>query len=129
GRRKDRNKQMKKRASAVILAAGTSSRMGFDKLAFDLGGETVLGRSIRAFDTCPQIGEIILVTGEDCALAQKEAARCRKPVHLVTGGATRAESARRGGAAAAGQLGGIHDGGRPVVSHAGGPGAIDGAGE
>ena len=109
---------MKKRASAVILAAGTSSRMGFDKLAFDLGGETVLGRSIRAFDTCPQIGEIILVTGEDCALAQKEAARCRKPVHLVTGGATRAESARRGVAAASGQMVAIHDGARPFVSHA-----------
>ena len=109
---------MKKRASAVILAAGTSSRMGFDKLAFDLGGETVLGRSIRAFDTCPKIGEIILVTGEDCALAQKEAARCRKPVHLVTGGATRAESARRGVAAASGHMVAIHDGARPFVSHA-----------
>ena len=110
---------MKKRASAVILA-GRAHPAGWALInwAFDLGGETVLGRSIRAFDTCPQIGEIILVTGEDCALAQKEAACCRKPVHLVTGGATRAESARRGVAAASGQMVAIHDGARPFVSHA-----------
>ena len=75
---------MKQTASAVILAAGSSTRMGFDKLGYDLGDGTVLGRSLRAFDACPLIGEIILVTGEDCALAQKEAARCRKLVHLVT---------------------------------------------
>ena len=87
---------MKQTASAVVLAAGSSSRMGFDKLGFDLGGETVLGRSLRAFDACPRIGEIVLVTGRDTALAGREAARCRKPVRLVQGGDTRAESARRG---------------------------------
>lgn len=53
---------MKQTASAVILAAGSSTRMGFDKLGYDLGDGTVLGRSLRAFDACPLIGEIILVT-------------------------------------------------------------------
>ena len=37
--------------------------MGFDKLSFDLGGETVLERSVRAFDECPAVDELVIVTG------------------------------------------------------------------
>ena len=37
--------------------------MGFDKLSFDLGGETVLERSVRAFDECPEVDELVIVTG------------------------------------------------------------------
>ena len=118
---------MKQTASAVVLAAGSSSRMGFDKLGFDLGGETVLGRSLRAFDACPRIGEIVLVTGRDTALAGREAARCRKPVRLVQGGDTRAESARRGVEAAGGELVAIHDAARPFVSQAVIEAALQGA--
>ena len=55
--------EVEKRVTAVLVAAGSSTRMGFDKLSFDLGGETVLHRSIRAFDQCPQIGEIRLKQG------------------------------------------------------------------
>lgn len=118
---------MKQTASAVVLAAGSSSRMGFDKLGFDLGGETVLGRSLRAFDACPRIGEIVLVTGRDTALAGREAARCRKPVRLVQGGDTRVESARRGVEAAGGELVAIHDAARPFVSQAVIEAALQGA--
>ena len=118
---------MKQTASAVVLAAGSSSRMGFDKLGFDLGGETVLGRSLRAFDACPRIGEIVLVTGRDTALARQEAARCHKPVRLVPGGSTRAESARRGVEAAGGELVAIHDAARPFVSQAVIEAALQGA--
>ena len=39
------------------------TRMGFDKLSFDLGGETVLERSVRAFDECPEVDELVIVTG------------------------------------------------------------------
>ena len=42
--------KMEKSVSAVLVAAGSSTRMGFDKLSFDLGGETVLHRSIRALN-------------------------------------------------------------------------------
>ena len=40
--------KLEKKVSAVLVAAGSSTRMGFDKLSFDLGGETVVQRSIRA---------------------------------------------------------------------------------
>mgnify|MGYP000258371129 CR=1 FL=1 len=55
---------MEKTVSAVLVAAGSSTRMGFDKLSFDLGGETVLHRSIRAFAQCPQITELVLVAAK-----------------------------------------------------------------
>ena len=56
-------KNLEKHVSAVLVAAGSSTRMGFDKLSFDLGGETVLERSVRAFDECPEVDELVIVTG------------------------------------------------------------------
>ena len=90
--------------------------MGFDKLSFDLGGETVLERSVRAFDECPEVDELVIVTGASSENAQRAAARCKKPVRLVKGGSTRAESARSGVAAAHGRLVAVHDAARPFVS-------------
>jgi len=95
---------LEKKVSAVLVAAGSSTRMGFDKLSFDLGGETVLHRSIRAFAQCPLVDEIILVAGSNRAFAQQQAADCAKPVCVVAGGATRAESAKNGVLAASGAL-------------------------
>lgn len=102
--------------TAVLVAAGSSTRMGFDKLSFDLGGETVLERSVRAFDECPEVDELVIVTGMSGENAQRAAARCKKPVRLVKGGSTRAESARSGVAAAHGRLVAVHDAARPFVS-------------
>lgn len=102
--------------TAVLVAAGSSTRMGFDKLSFDLGGETVLERSVRAFDECPEVDELVIVTGASSENAQRAAARCKKPVRLVRGGSTRAESARSGVAAAHGRLVAVHDAARPFVS-------------
>ena len=107
---------MECRVTAVLVAAGSSTRMGFDKLSFDLGGETVLERSVRAFDECPEVDELVIVTGASSENAQRAAARCKKPVWLVKGGSTRAESARSGVAAAHGRLVAVHDAARPFVS-------------
>ena len=102
--------RLQKTISAVLVAAGSSTRMGFDKLSFDLGGETVLHRSIRAFDQCPQIGEIVLVAGKNRAFVEQQTVGCTKPVQIVAGGATRAESAKNGVLAAHGELVAVHDG-------------------
>ena len=110
--------RLQKTISAVLVAAGSSTRMGFDKLSFDLGGETVLHRSIRAFDQCPQIGEIVLVAGKNRAFVEQQAVGCTKPVQIVAGGATRAESAKNGVLAAHGELVAVHDAARPFVSPA-----------
>ena len=107
---------MEKTVSAVLVAAGSSTRMGFDKLSFDLGGETVLHRSIRAFAQCPQITELVLVAGKNREFVAQQAADCPKPVLIVAGGATRAESAKNGVLAAHGELVAVHDAARPFVS-------------
>ncbi len=107
---------MKKSVSAVLVAAGSSTRMGFDKLSYDLGGETVLRRSIRAFEECPLIDEIIVVAGRNIEFARSQTIDCAKPVQVVQGGATRAASARSGVQAAGGEIVAIHDAARPFVS-------------
>lgn len=110
--------KLEKKVSAVLVAAGSSTRMGFDKLSFDLGGETVVQRSIRAFAECPLVSEIVLVAGKNRVFLEQQAAACTKPVQVVQGGATRAESAKNGVLAAHGELVAVHDAARPFVSQA-----------
>ena len=58
----EENAQVK--VSAIIVAAGASRRMGFDKLSYRLpGGKTVLETSVAAFAAHPQVDELILVAG------------------------------------------------------------------
>ncbi|MBQ7860239.1 MAG: 2-C-methyl-D-erythritol 2,4-cyclodiphosphate synthase [Faecalibacterium sp.] len=102
--------------TAVLVAAGSSTRMGFDKLSFDLGGITVLQQSIRAFDRCPAVDELVLVAGANHDFVCRAAQGCTKPVQVVAGGATRAQSAANGVRAARGTLVAIHDAARPFVS-------------
>lgn len=51
-----------RRAVAVILAAGASTRLGFNKLCARLNGEAVVRRTVRLFMTAG-IDEIVVVTG------------------------------------------------------------------
>ncbi len=106
--------------SAIIVAAGSSTRMGFDKLSADLGGQTVLAKSIAAFAAHAEIAEIVLVYGKNEAFVRGEAAQFagQKPIVYVAGGAVRAQSVANGVAVATGQLVAIHDAARPFVSEA-----------
>ncbi|MDD4851069.1 MAG: 2-C-methyl-D-erythritol 2,4-cyclodiphosphate synthase [Gemmiger sp.] len=105
--------------TAILVAAGASRRMGFDKLGYRLpGGLTVLETSVAAFDAHPAITNLVLVAGENEAACRAAAARCHKPATVVRGGATRAESVRAGVAAATGALVAIHDAARPFASPA-----------
>lgn len=107
---------MNKTVTAVIVAAGSSSRMGFNKLAYRLHSGTVLETSVRAFEQHPYINDIVVVTGTDEALAKEAVKNCKKTVTLVRGGETRAVSVKNGVMAAAGELVAIHDAARPFVS-------------
>lgn len=104
--------------TAVLVAAGASSRMGFDKLSYDLGGRTVLEQSVAVFAGCPAVTELVLVAGANEAQLLRAAQGCGKPVKVVRGGATRAESAANGVRAAGGELVAIHDAARPFVTQA-----------
>ena len=55
-----------KKCGAVIVAAGTASRMGgIDKVMATLKGEPMIVRTVRAFQNCDAISEIVIVTRSD----------------------------------------------------------------
>lgn len=103
--------------TAIIVAAGASRRMGFDKLSYRLPeGRTVLETSCALFAAHPAVDELVLVAGGNRPQCEAIAAACPKPCTVVQGGATRADSVRSGLAAAKGQLVAIHDAARPFAS-------------
>ena len=110
-----------KRCGAVIVAAGSASRMGgIDKVMAPLGGTPMVERTAAAFQNCDAIAEIVIVTRPD--LIRPISALCAgmdKVRAVVAGGSSRQESVWLGlNALSEGiQLAAIHDGARPLVSN------------
>ncbi|MGI5867948.1 MAG: 2-C-methyl-D-erythritol 4-phosphate cytidylyltransferase [Kiritimatiellia bacterium] len=111
--------------TAIIVAAGKSTRMGgdIDKAFLSLGSKPVLAYSMMAFETCPEVGQVILVVRKEQLVAAKSAAQmfgCRKVVDIVAGGARRQDSVARGLAACdpATSVVCVHDGARPCITPA-----------
>lgn len=107
-----------KTVAAIIVAAGSSRRMGFDKLFFEINGVPVLSKSLAAFDAHPLIDELIVVAGRNAERVQRLLAAVQKPHRLVTGGAQRSDSVANGLAATDAAYVAIHDAARPFVSEA-----------
>ena len=111
-----------KYCGAVIVAAGSASRMGgIDKVMAELGGEPMIVRTVRTFQTLDAIREIVIVTREDLVMPIMElCADMDKVTSVVVGGKTRQESVAMGLAALSGkvQLAAVQDGARPLVTHA-----------
>ena len=109
-----------KSCGAVIVAAGSASRMGgIDKVMAELGGEPMIRRTVRAFQNSDAITSIVIVTRED--LIRPISALCRdmdKVVAVVAGGSSRQESVHLGlNALPKGtKLAAVHDGARPLIS-------------
>src|SRR5205823_3830567 len=107
--------------SAIIVAAGSSRRMGFDKLTATLAGKPVIAHSMAAFEAGREIGEIIIVTREDrveemTALVKK--GKFKKVAKIIDGGPERYLSVwevLRAVSAKAAYVA-IHDGARPLVT-------------
>ena len=64
---------------AVIVAAGSAQRMGFDKMMAELDGMPVLVRTVQAFEQCPLVEEIVIVTRSE---RLEEIAALREQYHL-----------------------------------------------
>lgn len=111
-----------KYCGAVIVAAGTASRMGgIDKVMAPLRGEPMIVRTVRAFQNCSAIREIVVVTRAD--LVYEITGLCKqypKVIAVVIGGKSRQESVNLGLNALSSKvkLAAIHDGARPLVSDA-----------
>lgn len=102
--------------SAILVAAGSSRRMGFDKLAAQLGNTSVLQRTLDAFLDATCIETIVVVCPGDRwqLLGSPE---FKKPVVRVDGGSDRQDSVARGLAALpeGTQWVAVHDGARPLI--------------
>ena len=106
-------------ASAVVLAAGSSRRMGTDgnKVLLSLLGRPVLAYAIDPFLRSPRIDEVVVVArpGEELAVL-RAVGRFATSVQVVAGGRRRIDSALAGVRATGGEIVLIHDGARPFPS-------------
>ena len=110
--------------SAIIAAAGSGSRMASDrpKQFLLLAGVPIIFHTLKAFEQCDSIHETIVVLPPESSAEFLEGAAkagLKKVSRVVPGGATRADSVKRGLAAiraATAEIVAVHDGVRPFVS-------------
>jgi len=83
--------------TAIIVAAGSSERMGFDKLFALVSGKPVVAHTIAAFERTSCVEEIILVGRADgLGELRKLIGQPTKVKQIVAGGAERSDSVRAG---------------------------------
>ncbi len=87
-----------KYCGAVIVAAGSASRMGgIDKILAPLGGEPVIVRTVRNFQECDAIREIVIVTRPDLIVPISDLCHAFSKVKaVVVGGDSRDASVHLG---------------------------------
>lgn len=116
---------MKKNVSAIILAAGSGSRMQCDipKQFLKLGDKTVLEHTIEVFQKSELVSEIILVVGErdviECGQMFFSDDRFTKVMQIIAGGKERYNSVQIGLECVDEDTDVvmIHDGARPLVDN------------
>ena len=107
--------------AALVPAAGKSERMGgTDKLTAQLGGIPVLERTLLALDGASLVDEIVVAVSPE--RLEELAALCarvgvKKPLRVVEGGASRAQSVLLAALVASEgcELLAVHDGARPLI--------------
>jgi len=109
-----------KTCGAVIVAAGSASRMGgIDKVMAQLRGEPMILRTVRNFQECDAVSEIIIVTREDLIIPITNLCKDMAKVKaVVVGGKSRQESVQMGLNALSSKvkLAAVHDGARPLIT-------------
>lgn len=106
--------------TAVIVAAGSSQRMGKDKLFLPLNGHPLIAFTLSKFQRCNAIDEIVLVTRPERRGEFEEVVTSyaiSKPVRFADGGVERQDSVWNGIHASSPQTAIvlIHDGARACI--------------
>jgi len=109
--------------SAIIVAAGSSRRMGLDKLTSLLRGKPVVAHSLDRFEKCDLIDEVTLVIRPDRRLEFEQIVRTfgfKKINKIVDGGEERHHSVWNGitHLSESSEIVAVHDAARPLVSPA-----------
>jgi 2-C-methyl-D-erythritol 4-phosphate cytidylyltransferase len=107
--------------TAIIVAAGDSRRMGFDKLFATIAGRPVIAHTIHAFERAGCVDGIIVVAREDRLAEIKKIVRdekLKKVRSIITGGKYRQDSVRAGleHLEATASYVAIHDAARPLIT-------------
>ncbi len=105
--------------SAIIVAAGSSERMGFDKLFALVSGRPVIAHTIAAFESTTCVDEIILVgRAESLGELGKTIGNPTKVKQIVAGGAERSDSVRAGldHVDPKSDFVAVHDAARPMIT-------------
>jgi 2-C-methyl-D-erythritol 4-phosphate cytidylyltransferase len=106
--------------SAIVVAAGSSQRMGFDKLLALLGDKPVLAHTLDAFERTDSVGEIILVARAERVTELQELVaqnEFKKVSAVIAGGTHRQDSVRAGLERLNAEVDyvAVHDAARPLV--------------
>jgi len=107
--------------SAIVAAAGSSTRMGTNKLLMEIDGIPILARTLENLQCCDDIHEIVIACrSEDIVVYSDLAAKYNitKISKIVKGGADRAASVYAGlmEANKRATLAAVHDAARPFAS-------------
>ena len=107
--------------TAIIVAAGNSQRMGFDKLFATIAGKPMIAHTLRAFERASSVNEIIIVAREDRHEEIRKishAENFRKIPSIIVGGERRQDSVRAGlnRLNAAAKYVAVHDAARPLIT-------------
>jgi 2-C-methyl-D-erythritol 4-phosphate cytidylyltransferase len=107
--------------TAIIVAAGGSRRMGFDKLFAPIAGKPVIAYSIEAFERADSVTEIIVVAREDRHGEVKKIVgdqNFKKVQSIISGGERRQDSVRAGLEKLSDRVRyvAVHDAARPLIT-------------
>lgn len=105
--------------TAIIVAAGSSERMGFDKLFALVSGKPVIAHTIAAFENTKCVDEIILVGRADSlGELRKVIGKPTKVKQIIAGGAERSDSVRAGleHVDPKSNFVAVHDAARPMIT-------------
>lgn len=107
---------------AIVVAAGKGTRLGGDrpKQFLEVGGIPIVIHTLRQFELCREINEVVIVLPAeetDAFLSFAKSYGLKKLARAVAGGATRAQSVGRGLAVVGdAEIVAVHDGVRPFVT-------------
>jgi 2-C-methyl-D-erythritol 4-phosphate cytidylyltransferase len=106
--------------TAIIVAAGSSQRMGFDKLFATIAGKPIIAHTLHAFEQAGSVSEIIVVAREDRHDEIRKishAENFKKVRSTIAGGERRQDSVRAGlnRLNVAAKYVAVHDAARPLI--------------
>jgi 2-C-methyl-D-erythritol 4-phosphate cytidylyltransferase len=102
---------------AVIVAAGSSRRMGFDKILTPVGREPLIRHALRAFELCQAVREIVIVCARERETDVREALTdFSKITDIVPGGDARQDSVWNGLEKIEAEYVAVHDAARPLIT-------------